>query len=227
MLAAIASHSRAPHRTPVARAARAGNCTHGATTPRGRRAQGFRHGLFEHGSEGVRHPGAQHALTLDAAREPGIALEGRGNLGAPRGVEFAVDVGHQGFIVIVHGGSPSAAASAVRPRASRLVNVPIGISSTSAASLYDIPSTRTSATARRCSSGSLCMASEIAQRLAFDIIRRDGRMFAAVLGQRDFATPCVRAPIVDPRVFHDAEHPGGEIRAGLELLEIAPGALDG
>ena len=50
--------------------------------------------------------------------------------GALRRVELAVGIGHQGFVVVVHAGSPlssaSAAASAVRPRASRLVSVPIG-----------------------------------------------------------------------------------------------------
>ena len=50
-------------------------------------------------------------------------------------------------------------------------------------------------------------------------------MFAAVFGQRDFAAPAPRAQIVQPRVFHDAEHPAREIRAGPKLLEIAPGAL--
>jgi hypothetical protein len=51
-------------------------------------------------------------------------------------------------------------------------------------------------------------------------------MLAAVFGQRDLAASLERSPVVDPRVFHDAEHPAAEIRAGLELREVGPGALD-
>src|SRR5689334_5229632 len=51
-------------------------------------------------------------------------------------------------------------------------------------------------------------------------------MFAAILGQRDLATAFERSPVVYPCVLHDAEHPAREVRAGLELLEMRPGALD-
>ena len=54
-------------------------------------------------------------------------------LGVLRGVELAVEVGHQRLFV--HHPFPNMACSASRPRAMRLVSVPIGISSTSAASL--------------------------------------------------------------------------------------------
>ena len=57
------------------------------------------------------------------------------------------------------------------------------------------------------------------------IDRRNRRMFAAVFGQRDFTAPAASAPVVNPRVFHDAEHPAREIRAGLVLIEMAPRAL--
>src|SRR6187397_3218955 len=50
-------------------------------------------------------------------------------------------------------------------------------------------------------------------------------MVAAVFGQRDFAASASRAQIVQPRVFHDAKHPAGEIRAGPKLIEMAPRAL--
>ena len=137
-LAAIATHSRACHGDAGARAGRAGNCS---TLPRlacAARATPIGDRLIQYGCERAFDPGAQRTLLLDTAGQRRISFGGRGDFTRSTRVELAVHVGHQDFVVVVHGGFPfsvRAAASAVRPRASRLVSVPIGISSTSAASL--------------------------------------------------------------------------------------------
>src|SRR5688572_19505842 len=51
-------------------------------------------------------------------------------------------------------------------------------------------------------------------------------MLATVLGKRDFGAPATRAPVVDPGVLHDAEHPRRQVRARAELFEIAQRLLD-
>ena len=154
------------HRRPLARAPRRARvlarCARetAATLPRSdfaagaapRAGGGFEavgNGLFQHPRKRAGHSRAQRALLFYVKRERGIARDGRFDLGAARRVQLAVDIGHQGVVVVVQPGSPSATASAARPRARRLVSVPIGTSSTSAASLYDRPSTSTSAIARR------------------------------------------------------------------------------
>src|SRR6185369_6385578 len=133
--------------------------------------EALRNGLAQHPGKCTGHPGAQRFVFLHAKREARVLRNRRVDLCALCRIELAVGVGHEGFVVVLHAISPlassaSSAASAVRPRASRLVSVPIGISNTPAASLYDMPSTSTSATARRCSSGSLFIASDTAHRPA-------------------------------------------------------------
>ncbi len=136
---------------------------HVATTPRIGRGlaravrgmhQALRRRFIEQLAECTRHLCAQRAVTRDSLRKPRIALHCRRDLGALQLVELAIGERHQSFVIVFHDGSPfpsseRAAASALRPRARRLVNVPMGISSTSAASLYDIPSTSTQAIASR------------------------------------------------------------------------------
>src|SRR5262245_35384126 len=52
-------------------------------------------------------------------------------------------------------------------------------------------------------------------------------MLAAVFGQRDFAATRARAPIVEPGVLEDGEHPARQVRARPELPAIEQRALDG
>jgi hypothetical protein len=74
-------------------------------------------------------------MGFDPLRERRIPNCRRGDLRAPLGIELSIGVGHQCLVVVDHVEPPSAAASAVRPRARRLVRVPMGTSSNSAASL--------------------------------------------------------------------------------------------
>ena len=143
-LAAMAIHSRARQGAAGGRAAARGELQHLAAI-RGRCRGAARDGREPLGKRLVEHfrerAGHSARAARDAARRGAPArdpLDGRGDFGAQLRVQLAIRVGHQGFIVVIHGEFPrlpSAAASAVRPRARRLVSVPIGISSTSAASL--------------------------------------------------------------------------------------------
>ena len=166
-----AEHQAGRHRTPFARAPGSGYTRSerrklqdlAAGCELGRRRRGcrlrdchesLRHRLIEHRGERPRDLGPQRAMLLDTASQRRIALHGGRDQRLLCLIELAVGVRHESFVVVVHGGSPissseRAAASAVRPRARRLVRVPMGISSTAAASLYDIPSTSTSAMASR------------------------------------------------------------------------------
>jgi len=81
----------------------------------------------------------ERAVTFNGACDLRIASDRGLNLGARDEVELAVGVGHQHLVgEFLHGAPslpPSRAWSASRPRASRLVSVPIGMPSDSAASL--------------------------------------------------------------------------------------------
>src|SRR5688572_317228 len=83
---------------------------------------------------------AQGLVPLDAPRHFGVRRHCLFHFAAMSIVELAVRVGHEGFFRDRHdvppSRPPSSASSASRPRARRLVTVPIGTSSTSAASLY-------------------------------------------------------------------------------------------
>jgi hypothetical protein len=116
--------------------------------------QAVRRRFIEYLAECVRNSSTQRTVPRDALRKRRIPLDGGSDIGTPRLVEFAVGERHQCFVIVIHALSPlpsseRVAASALRPRARRLVRVPMGISSISAASLYDIPSTSTHAMASR------------------------------------------------------------------------------
>jgi hypothetical protein len=104
-----------------------------------RAQQPVRHRFFEHAGECAADFGAHRAMPLDFPRDLRIDRHFRFDRAAGLGIELAVGVGHQCFRRELHDRSPgrslNKACSASRPRASRLVNVPIGTSSTSAASL--------------------------------------------------------------------------------------------
>ena len=96
--------------------------------------------LVEHRVERAAHLRPQRAMVLDAAGERRIGVDRGLDLRALDCVELAVRIRHQLFVGNAHGKPPSAppsrASSVSRARASRLVTVPIGTSSTAAASLY-------------------------------------------------------------------------------------------
>src|SRR5689334_2037224 len=100
-------------------------------------------------------------MFLDATSNVGIGahrgFDARAVGGVLGAIQLAICVRHQQLFGDDHdappSGPPSSASSASRPRARRLVTVPMGTSSTAAASLYASPSISTSATTSRCSSG--------------------------------------------------------------------------
>src|SRR5207244_13446425 len=112
---------------------------------------------------------AQLAVALDAGGELRILRAGALDFRGGDLVQLAVDVRHQSFVAVRHRPGSGRTASSVRSscsrsraRARRLVNVPIGISSTPAASLYGMPSTSTRPTTTRWSSLSRSIAARIA-----------------------------------------------------------------
>jgi len=107
----------------------------------GGREQALGHRLGQDGVEGAAQQRAQRTLLVDALGERGVGRNHRLDLG-PRGrVELVVDVGEQQFVgnLARHADASCAperiACKVSRARASRLVSVPIGMPSTSAASL--------------------------------------------------------------------------------------------
>ncbi len=79
-------------------------------------------------------PAAQPLLHLEPGLERGILADRALDPGAGHLVQLAVGEGHQQVVVDPHHAASSIWASAWRPRVSREVSVPIGMSSRSAAS---------------------------------------------------------------------------------------------
>ena len=99
--------------------------------------QALRHGFLQYAVVGAAQPIAQRALLRDALRQLRILGNRLFDAHALGAFELTVDIGGQHFIRNLHAPSPgpSSCCSAWRPRASRLVSVPIGTPMICAASL--------------------------------------------------------------------------------------------
>ena len=104
-----------------------------------RSEQAFRDGLGERRGVGPLERGPQGTMLRHALLQHRIVAYGGFDVLALGTGQLIVSIGHQQFLRDRHTSAPEVgsnkACNAARPRASRLVKVPIGISNTSAASL--------------------------------------------------------------------------------------------